>query len=141
MLLSILSLFILEVEAQTGGYIEYKPARRNPQSSTESRSPSTTPSYEVPSRAARTNPVSLFDSATPTYAVYLDNVTDKAVKIKIKIIENKNGLFIVGYKKIVDEYWKDISSLPVKASKVDPYSKLAEHFEYSAYIMAQTIYF
>ena len=63
------------------------------------------------------------------------------MKIKLKVIQNNYGLFVVGYKKLVDEYWTDLSALPLKASKVQMVDKFAGTFEFSAYLLSNRLYF
>lgn len=123
-LFAILILGITTAKAQMGGVMEYKPA-----------TPITT--------NEETSSKTLFNSATAMDAYYIDTYTKKAVKIKIKIVESKYGTFIVGCKKLADVAWADLSSEPIKVSKILPSTPMAEYFEYKAFIarLQQSVYF
>lgn len=140
MLSTVLFFAAFITQAQTSGYIEYKPAKR-PETTAN---PISIPDFSTPARTEQPRSItstSLLSSASPVDAYYFDSYTKKAIKIKLKVIENKYGSFIVGHKKLSDEYWTDISALPQKATKISAYDKLSEYFEYSAYLTSKTIYF
>ena len=142
MLLSLLFFTAFLSKAQSGGYIEYRPAQR-PVSGGDLILPDfsiSTPNLpRTPPPTTRSK--SLLSSAILIDAYYFDIHADKPVKIKLKVIENDYGVFIVGHRKIADEYWNDISSTPLKASKLSTQNKLSEYFEFSTYLNTRTVYF
>lgn len=107
-------------KSQTGGIMEYKPA--------------------TPLSGNSTNKVD-DASASILDAYYLDTF-NKPIKIKVKAITNKYGIFIIASKKLVDNSWFSFSE-PRQASKLMRSSSLADYFEFQVYlpIYQKTIYF
>lgn len=110
----------LIAKAQTGGYIQYKPLKNTDSQRNDE--------YD-------------HTSATITTAYYIDQNSDMPVKVRIKIIENNYGIFIVGYKRLTDESFADLTSQPIKVTKIPVNSEMAGLYEYSAYVFLRTIYF
>ncbi|TCC98040.1 hypothetical protein [Pedobacter psychroterrae] len=120
----VMSFTAIIAKSQTEGVMEYKPI----------------PLYgekEAPADKSLTN------SATTIDAYYLNTYTNKPVKVKLKVVENKYGVFIIGCKRLTDYHWADLSSEPIKTSTLLPTNPLAEYFERKAFIsrLQQTIYF
>jgi phosphoribosyl-dephospho-CoA transferase len=124
LILTLLILGGLKVNAQTSGVMEYQPIPLNGNSN---------------ERAEK----SLLNSASSIDAYYIDSYTNKPIKIKLKVIENKYGIFIVGCKKLADYSFADLSREPIKASKILPQAPMSEYFEYKAYNtrFQQSVYF
>lgn len=76
-------------------------------------------------------------------AYYINRYTNKPVKVKLKIVENKYGMFVVACKKLADYSWADLSSEPIKTSKLLPSTPMSEYFEYKTFIsrIQQIVYF
>ena len=110
-------------KSQTGGVMEYKPIPLEGAS-------------DNPSRSSKTES-SLVD------AYYVNSYTNKPIKVKLKIVETKYGVFVVATKRLTDMSWSDQSAEPIKSSKLLQSDSMAEYFEYKAYIsrIGQTVYF
>lgn len=124
LILTILFLGGLTAKSQTEGVMEFKPIPLEGNSDKSSKS-----SLNIES--------SIID------AYYINSYTNKPVKVKLKIVENKYGMFVIACKKLTDYSWADLSSEPIKTSKLLPSTPMSEYFEYKAFIsrIQQIVYF
>jgi len=74
---------------------------------------------------------------------YSVNPTRQAImKYKIKVVTIGKALKVVSYKPVSSDYWYDLA-LPITASRMTIYDKLADQFEYKVYLtpLLNNIYF
>ncbi|SEA76794.1 hypothetical protein [Pedobacter hartonius] len=124
LILLLLVLGAITAKSQTGGIMEYKALPVEGAEETQTNS-------------------SLKSEGSLVDAYYLNSYTKKPIKIRLKIVENRYGVFIIASKKLTDSSWSDQSGEPVKPSKLIDSDPMAEYFEYKAFIsrLGQTVYF
>lgn len=72
----------------------------------------------------------------------INPTTQAIMKYKIKVVTIGKALKVVSYKPVSSDYWSDLA-LPITASRMTIYDKLADQFEYKVYLtpLLNNIYF
>jgi hypothetical protein len=136
--ISLLSIAIMKVYAQNGGYVQYVP---NP-------SPPPPQQYTPPQQNTYQPPQQNYEQqapAQPQYQLLYGYIIKSSGirKVNLKVTYVDKSVYIIGVKELSSDYWTDITTTGATGQRLMYNEDYSDKFEYKVYIpiLGEVVYF